>query len=123
MPARKVSRIPAVVPLPAEIDLTTHERAFDRLYAAFAAGAPVVIADLTATTFCDCASLRRLVTIQRQAAAQNARLRLAIPPDSPVRRLARLLDLDREVQLYPLRAAVQTGALAGQGRGKLDAKL
>jgi anti-anti-sigma factor len=101
MPPQKHPRTPVIVTLSGQIDLTTHERAFDQLYAAFAAGAPVVIADLTATTFCDCASLRRLVTIQRQAAAQNARLRLAIPPDSPVRRLARLMDLDREVQLYP----------------------
>jgi anti-anti-sigma factor len=101
MPAWRAPRTPVVVALPAEIDLTSYERAYEQLYAAFAAGAPLVIADLTATTFCDCASLRRLVTIQRQAAAQNAQLRLAVPPHSPVRRLAWLMDLDRQVQLYP----------------------
>jgi hypothetical protein len=37
------------VALPAEIDHGNAEHAYDQLYAAFAAGAPIVIADFTAS--------------------------------------------------------------------------
>lgn len=74
-----------IVALPAEIDIDNADHAYDQLYAAFAAGAPMVIADFTATTFCDTASLRRLVAVQRRAVARNAQLRLAAPPGNPVR--------------------------------------
>ena len=89
-----------VVPLTAEIDLTNNEQVYDLLYAAFFSGAAVVIADFTATWFCDCASLRRLLTVQRRAAAQGGQLRLMIPPGSPVRRVADLLGLDGRLHIY-----------------------
>jgi anti-anti-sigma factor len=101
MPARHSSRPPAVVVLPDEIDLTNREDAYDQLYAAFSSGASVVIADLTATSFCDCASLRRLVMVKNRAAAQGAQLRLVIPPKSSVHRLATLIGLDRQLPIYP----------------------
>jgi anti-anti-sigma factor len=90
-----------VVPLAAEIDLTNGERAYDRLYAAFASGAGVVIADFTATRFCDCSALRRLLTVQRRAIAQGSQLRLVIPPGSLVRRVAVLTGLDGQLSMYP----------------------
>jgi anti-anti-sigma factor len=97
----------AVVTLPGQIDLTNAERVYDQLYAAFASGAPVVIADFSATSFCDCSSLRRLLAVQHRAAARSAQLRLAIPPGGTVHRLAQLLDLGRQLQVYPgLREAV-----------------
>ncbi len=101
MPDQNVGRAPAVVMLPAEIDLTNAECACERFDAAVASGAPVVIADFTATTFCDCSSLRRLVDVQHRAAACGVRLRLAIPPGSPVRRLAKLTGLDARLPVYP----------------------
>jgi anti-anti-sigma factor len=101
MPAGNSYRPPAVVALPDEIDLTNREVAYDQLYAAFAAGASVVIADLSGTSFCDCASLRRLVMVQNRAAAQNAQLRLVIRPGSAVHRLATLIGLDRQLPVYP----------------------
>ena len=90
-----------VVRLAAEIDLTNREQVYDRLCAAFAGGAAVVVADFTATSFCDCGSLRRLLTVQHQAAAQGSQLRLALPPGSPVRRVADLTDLDGQLSVYP----------------------
>jgi anti-anti-sigma factor len=90
-----------VVPLAAEIDLVNCEQVYDRLYAAFVSGAAVVIADFTATSFCDCASLRRLLTVQRRAAAQGAQLRLVIPPGNPVRRLAELIGVAGQLHIYP----------------------
>jgi len=90
----QAQRAPVIVALPAEIEPANQDRAFGRLYAAFTAGAAVVIADFTATTFCDFSSLRRLVAIQHRAAARGAQLRLAMPLGSPVRRMVQLTDLD-----------------------------
>jgi anti-sigma B factor antagonist len=92
---------PAVVTVPAEVDLTNQERVCDQLHAAFACGARVVVADFTATTFCDCSSLRLLLAVQRRAAASGGQLRLAIPAGSPVRRLAELTGLDRSLTVSP----------------------
>jgi len=101
---------PAVVALPCQIDITTQNRAYDRLYAAFTSGATVVIADLTGTDFCDCGSLRRLVAVQQRAAARKAQLRLVIPPGGLIRRLAALMDLDHQLPVYPtLREALAAG--------------
>jgi len=91
----------AVVKLAAEIDLTNSERACGQLDAAIACGAAVVVADLTATRFCDCASLRRLLAVQRRAAASGVQLRFVMPSGSPVRRLADLTGLDKPLRIYP----------------------
>jgi anti-sigma B factor antagonist len=102
-----IHRVPAVVALPAEIDLTSAERAYGELHAAFAGGAAAVIADFSATTFCDCSSLRRLLAVQHRAACRDARLVLVIPRGSPVSRLAELVSLDSRLPVYPsLREAV-----------------
>lgn len=90
-----------VVPLAGEIDLVNCEQVYDRLDAAFVAGATVVIADFTPTSFCDCASLRRLLAVQRRAAAQGAQLRLVIPPGHQVQRLAELLGVKGQLNICP----------------------
>ena len=90
-----------VVPLAGEIDMVNCEQVYDQLYAAFVSGVTVVIADFTATSFCDCASLRRLLAVQRRAAAQGAQLRLVIPPGHPVQRLAELLGVNGRLHIYP----------------------
>lgn len=92
-----------VVPLAAEIDLTNNEQVYDQLCAAFVCGVAVVIADLTATRFCDCASLRRLLAVQHRAAVRDGQLRLVIPVGSPVRRLAGLTGLDGRLHIYSSR--------------------
>jgi anti-anti-sigma factor len=102
---------PVIVTLPAEIDLTSQDRIYDQIYALFASGAGVVVADFTATTFCDCSSLRRLIMIQDRAVARGAELRLAIPPGGPVRRLARLMDLDQVLPVYPSAHEAVTGVV------------
>jgi len=100
---RQGERQAVVVSLAAEIDLTNYERVYDRLYTALVTGAPVVIADFTSTWFCDCASLRRLLAVQQQAAAQGRQLRPVVPPGGPVRRLADLLGLDGQPHIYASR--------------------
>jgi anti-anti-sigma factor len=94
MTCQQEAGLAVVVPLAGEIDMVNCEQVYDRLYAAFVSGATVVIADFTATSFCDCASLRRLLAVQRRAAAQGAQLRLVIPPGNPVQRLAELLGVN-----------------------------
>ena len=95
---------PVLVPLAAEIDMSNCEQVCDRLSVAFIGGAAVVIADFTLTTFCDCATLRRLLDIQRQAAASHAEFRVAVPLASPVRRIMHMTGLDEQFQLYPTAA-------------------
>lgn len=112
MPGQQAGGQPAVVTLPAQIDLTNADRAGDLLDAAFAAGAPVVIADFTATAFCDCSAMRAVLAAGHRAAARGAQLRLAIPPGTAVRRLADLLGPDRQVPVYPGSAQAAAGQAA-----------
>jgi anti-anti-sigma factor len=100
MTCQQLANPAVVVPLAAEIDLTNNEQVYDPLYSAFVSGAAVVIADFTATWFCDCSSLRRLLAVQQRAAARGGQLRLAIPPGSLVRRVAGLTGLDQRLHIY-----------------------
>lgn len=118
MPEQHAGGQPAVVTLPAQIDLTNAGRAGDLLDAAFAAGAPVVIADFTGTAFCDCSAMRAVLAAGHRAAARGAQLRLAIPPGTAVRRLAGLLGLDRQVPVYPGLAQAAAGQPAGTTPGQ-----
>lgn len=104
---------PVVVRLPAEIDLVNQEHAYDQLYAAVASGAAVVVADFTATAFCDCASLRRLAAVRLRTAARGTEVRLAIRPGGLVHRVAALMDLDHLVPVY---ASVREAAFRSQNR-------
>lgn len=105
----------AIVALPAEIDIGNGDHAYEQLYVAFA-GAPMVIADFTASTFCDTASLLRLVAVQRRAVARNARLRLAAPPGNPVRRVLEITSLDKLLPVYTsARHAAAAGWIAPPG--------
>ena len=92
---------PAVVVLPAEIDVTNSELAFGLLAAALAPGVPMVIADLTATSFCDTSGVRALVQAHEQAVARGAQLRLAVPQGGSVRRVLELTGLGRVLNVYP----------------------
>lgn len=123
MPEQQPGGQPAVVTLPAEIDLTNADRARDLLDAAFAADAPVVIADFTGTAFCDCSAMRAVLAAGHRAAARGAQLRLAIPPGTAVRRLADLLGLDRRVPVYPGPAQAAAGQPAGTTPGQQIAEM
>jgi anti-anti-sigma regulatory factor len=96
---------PAVVALPAEIDLTSIARAYTELGAAISSGAAVVIADFSATVFCDVAGIRRLLELHQLAAARQVELRLVAPLGSPVRRLLELIG-----PAQPLRISSSLGA-------------
>ena len=115
MTCQQGAGLAVVIPLAGEIDLVNCEQVCDRLYAAFVSGATVVIADFTPTSFCDCASLRSLLAVQRRAAAQGVQLRLVIPPGNPVQRLAELLGISGRLHIYPGMSAA--GGPAGSRSG------
>jgi anti-sigma B factor antagonist len=91
---------PAVVTLPAEIDMANADHIGADLQAALAAGVTTVVADMTATTFCDSRGIHALVMAHQRAAASGAELRLVVPSACVLRVLV-LLGLDRWLAIYP----------------------
>lgn len=65
---------PAIVTLPAEIDMASAGEAGEHLATAFTRGVREVVADMT-TTFCDPAGIDMLLRASRRAAAHGAELR------------------------------------------------
>jgi anti-anti-sigma factor len=101
MKDRAAPRSAVIVAMPGDIDYGRADQVLGQIRAAFAAGAPVVIADFTITTFCDCAVMQRMLAVQRYAAARHAQLRLVVPPAGPVRRILEVTGLEQQFQLYP----------------------
>jgi anti-sigma B factor antagonist len=101
----------AIVGLPGEIDVTNAPAVQALITEALAPGVTVVVADLTATGFCDSAGLRHLLLAHRQVAQAGAQLRLAIPPDGPLGRITELTGINRYLAVYPtLQLAVDGGS-------------
>ncbi len=97
-----------VVSLPGEIDITNAGHVQDLLAHALADDAAVVIADATATTFCDCAGVSALVSAHCLTAGDGPRLRVA--GGHALLRLLSLTETDHVLDVYPTLAA----ALAAQ---------
>ena len=91
---------PVVVTLPREIDMTNACQISQRLCAALAAGAPIVVADMTATRFCDSMGLRALVLAHKQATANSAELRVAVTSANVLQVMA-ITQLDTVLHIYP----------------------
>jgi anti-sigma B factor antagonist len=91
---------PAVITLAAEIDLETSEQVTEELTSAIAPGVDTIIADLTATTFCDSSGVRALLLAHQKAAAAGVDLWLAMPP-GPVLRIITLLGVDEVLPIFP----------------------
>ena len=90
----------AVVRLPAEIDSSNAEQVRARLCAALRPGVQIVVADLTATIFCDVAGVRGLARARNHATAMNAQIRLAVRP-GPVRRVLAIVSPGGQFLIYP----------------------
>jgi anti-sigma B factor antagonist len=94
-------QLPAVViALPTEIDMATAGGVGRRLGSAVADGARTVIADMTATTFCDSSGIGMLLWAHKHAAANGSQLRLVVPATAVLRSLA-LASLDHLLPIYP----------------------
>jgi len=90
---------PTVVTLPTEFDMGNAAGIHNEITAAFARGPRVVVADMTATTFCDTMAIRTLVLAHRRAAADGAELRLAVPSPG-VLRIMEVLGVDAMLPIY-----------------------
>src|SRR5690349_20511473 len=100
---------PVIVTLPAEIDMANADGVSGQLGCALASGAIVVVADMTATRFCNSTGLRVLVLAHKQAAAHHAELRLVIT-SANVRRVLAITHLDTVLRIYPSLDAAQETA-------------
>lgn len=107
MAAPKRPAEPAVVALPAEIDIANADGVGAQLRSAVTPGVTIVIADLTSTVFCDSSGMRHLLLAHDYAVAHDAQLRLALPPGH-VLRILKLMGLDHLLAIYPSLAAALT---------------
>jgi anti-sigma B factor antagonist len=93
--------MPVVVELPAEIDVTNSEQVYQQLVAVLAPGVDTVVADMTATVFCDSSGVHALMHAYETAGARDVQLRLAVAPRTSVHRVLQLIGVARLVPVYP----------------------
>ena len=92
---------PAVVALPAEIDVTNCDQVHDQLVAAFEPGVGIVIADMMSTVFCDSSGVHAIMRAYEQAAARDVQLWLAVAETGSVGRVLQLTGVGRLMPVYP----------------------
>ena len=101
---------PVVVALPAEIDVTNSELVHDRLVAALTPGVGVIVADMTATTFCDSSGVHAVIFAHEVAAARGVEMRLAVSSEGSVGRVLQLIGVSSVMRVFPsLAEAVDAG--------------
>ena len=88
-----------IVTLPGEIDMANADDIGKQLAAPFPSGVGVVIADMTATTFCDSLGIGMLVNACRQAVADGGELRLLLPCPG-VLKVMDVLGVDAVLPIY-----------------------
>lgn len=108
---------PVIVRLPAEIDIANAEDVGEQLRSAFTHGATLVIADLTATVFCDSSGLRQLLLAHRRAQARHAEVRFAIPHREVVGVLE-VTEVDRLLSVYPSLNAAMSARPVPDGQNR-----
>jgi anti-sigma B factor antagonist len=69
----------AVISAPVEVDVTNADDVVNCLLSAIGNGARLLVVDMTATAFCDCAGVYAIVGCWKRAAADGVPLRLAAP--------------------------------------------
>lgn len=98
----------AVVALPDEIDMTNAGQVREALARSLEDGATVLVADMTAATFCAAEGVRALLRGHVWAREAGAELRVAaLSP--PVRRVVELTAADHVLHIYPSVAAALAG--------------
>jgi anti-sigma B factor antagonist len=113
----------AKVTLPAEVDVAIAADVRDELLDAIGQGAAVVIADMTATVFCDSAGVTALAVAHKDAVTRGGQVRV-VTSAPQVLRVLELTGLDLLIGVYPSEAqalADEPGpdddqALAGEGQ-------
>jgi len=100
----------AVVAFPEHVDVSNASQIREQLLAVFDRGAAVVIADMSATAWCDYAGVDAVARACQQAAVCRAELRLVATAPA-VRRLLTAEGLDRLVPVY---SSVEAAITAGE---------
>lgn len=103
----------AVVAFPAHVDKSNVAQVRDELLAVFDCGAAVVIADMSATAWCDDAGVDAVAWACQQAPVHRAELRLVATAPA-VRRLLAAEGLDRLVPVYSSTEAAVAAGTPGQ---------
>ena len=88
-----------ILPMPAELDLTTSEGVVEQGYAAIARPARLLLLDLTDLSFCDARGLSAFVRIANHADAAGCRFGL-IAPRPPVAKILRISGLDSRLPVF-----------------------
>lgn len=102
--------------MPNEIDVSNAGYIGEQLRSAITPGAGAVVADLTATTFCDSFAVLHLMLAHDKAVANNVPL-LFVVPAGAVLRLLELVGARRVLRICPTLTAALTAAADGSGLG------
>lgn len=92
--------LPEIVEFPPEVDLTNADVVGARLLAALRPGVAVVIADMTATHFCDSSGVRQLAIAHGRAGSNLAQLRV-VTAHAAVLRVLQITGLDQVLDIRP----------------------
>jgi anti-sigma B factor antagonist len=88
----------AVITMPAEIDITNAGQVRQALLSAVERQVPVLIVDMSRTTFCDSAGVQAVIAAYRQAAMTGTQFRLVA---TEVRRIFTVIGADQLIPTYP----------------------
>jgi anti-sigma B factor antagonist len=94
----------AVISAPVEVDVSNAAEVERCLLSVLGHGARVLIVDMTATTFCDCAGVHAIVVCWKSAAAEGSSLRLAVRAPA-VRYVFSITGTSRLIDIHPTAAA------------------
>jgi anti-sigma B factor antagonist len=100
----------ATVGLPPEIDVTNAELLCADLCARAGSGIRTLVADMTATTFCDSAGFGMLLVVHDRLAEQAVQLHVLVAADGPVMRALRLIGFDQILRVSPVPGPQNTAA-------------
>jgi anti-anti-sigma factor len=103
----------AVVAFPEHVDMSNAAQIREQLLAVFDGGAAVVIADMSATAWCDYVGVDAVARACQRAAVCRAELRL-VATSPAVRRLLAAEGLDRLVPVY---SSLEAATIAGEPDG------
>src|ERR1700742_830907 len=92
--------VPAVVALPAEIDVTNADQVYEQLLAALVPGVSALIADMTGTQFWDSSCVHAIMHAHESASARDVQMRLAFSPHTSVRRVLQLIGVGRVTPVH-----------------------
>jgi anti-anti-sigma factor len=97
-----------VTSLPAEVDIANAGQVRADLLGAIDRGHPVVIVDMSRTTFCDCAGISALLAAASHALRAGAEMRI-VARARPMLRTFELTGLLLALQVYPTAADARRG--------------